>query len=123
MPTSTFRDQFNKLIDKGYLVPNGSNSYEFFELPQTRTASIQDDEYAILDAKVEKTADSAIQQSTTAKVTTRKDREINNRDKKINISINNGLYPQRIVKIKPPTVEVKNKNYDKPTIPKGEFKF
>ena len=37
MPTSTYRDQFLVLIDKGYLVPNGSK-YDFYELPQTRTA-------------------------------------------------------------------------------------
>ena len=123
MPISTYRDQFNKLVDKGYLVPSGNNYYEFFELPQTRTASIQDDECAILDADAEKTAAVAFKQPQTAKVTTRKDREINNKDSKINIPINNELYPQRIVKIKPPTVEVKKKNYDKPTVSKSEFKF
>ena len=88
MPTSTFRDQFNKLVDKGYLVPSGSNSYDFFELPQARTASIQDEICATLDTDAEKTVAVAIQQSATAKVTTRKDREINNRDNKINIPIN-----------------------------------
>ena len=124
MPISTYRDQFNILVDKGYLVPSGSNSYDFFELPQARTASIQDEICATLDTDAEKTAAVAIQQSATAKVITRKDREINNRDNKINIPINNELYPQRVIKIKPPTVEVKKKNYDKtPTVPKGEFKF
>lgn len=35
MPTSTYRDQFLVLIDKGYLVPSKSG-YDFYELPQTR---------------------------------------------------------------------------------------
>lgn len=35
MPPSTYRDQVVKLIDKGYLVPNGSK-LDFYELPQTR---------------------------------------------------------------------------------------
>ena len=35
MPTSTYRDQFLVLLDKGYLVPNRSG-YDFYELPQTR---------------------------------------------------------------------------------------
>ena len=38
MPQSTYRDQFTKLITKGYLVQRGKNSYDFYELPQTRTA-------------------------------------------------------------------------------------
>ena len=36
MPSSTYRDQFVKLIDKGYLVPNSGNGYDFYELPQKR---------------------------------------------------------------------------------------
>ena len=35
MPASTFRDQFARLIDKGYLVQRaGSNAYDFYEIPQ-----------------------------------------------------------------------------------------
>lgn len=36
MPRSTYHDQFAKLISKGYIVPNGGNKYDFFEVPQTR---------------------------------------------------------------------------------------
>ena len=38
MPSSTYRDQFLKLVDKGYLVPNSGNGYDFFETPQPRAA-------------------------------------------------------------------------------------
>lgn len=35
MPPSTYRDQFVKLIDKGYLVQRkNSNTYDFYETPQ-----------------------------------------------------------------------------------------
>lgn len=38
MPVSTYRDQFIKLIDKGYLVQRGdSNTYDFYETPQRAT--------------------------------------------------------------------------------------
>lgn len=37
MPQSTYRDQFRKLISKGYLVQRGKASYDFYELPQTHT--------------------------------------------------------------------------------------
>ena len=38
MPASTYRDQFVKLLDKGYLVQRGnSNTYDFYETPQRVT--------------------------------------------------------------------------------------
>lgn len=41
MPPQTYRDQFLKLLDKGYLVDKGHNHYEFHERPQNVT---RDDE-------------------------------------------------------------------------------
>lgn len=44
MPQSTYRDQFVKLIDKGYLVQRkDSNTYDFYETPQRDTQSEMDD--------------------------------------------------------------------------------
>ena len=38
MPPSTYRDQFKKLIYRGYLVQRGdSNTYDFYETPQRAT--------------------------------------------------------------------------------------
>ena len=38
MPASTYRDQFLKLIDKGYLVRRGNgNTFDFYETPQRAT--------------------------------------------------------------------------------------
>lgn len=40
MPQSTYRDQFTKLIDRGYLVRRGNgNAYDFYETPQRVTYS------------------------------------------------------------------------------------
>ena len=36
MARSTYHDQFAKLIDKGYLVADKGNSFNFFEVPQPR---------------------------------------------------------------------------------------
>ena len=42
MPPSTYRDQFVKLIDKGYLVQRkNSNTFDFYETPQRVTHSEQ----------------------------------------------------------------------------------
>lgn len=34
MPPQTYRDQFIKLIDRGYLVERGGNTYDFYETPR-----------------------------------------------------------------------------------------
>lgn len=40
MPPQTYRDQFHKLLDKGYLVQKGANSYDFYERPQRAEKSV-----------------------------------------------------------------------------------
>lgn len=40
MPRSTFYDQFQKLVEKGYLVYSHGNTFEFYEIPQ----AVQDEE-------------------------------------------------------------------------------
>lgn len=43
MPASTYRDQFVRLIDKGYLVQrNDGNIYDFYETPQRATHTTAD---------------------------------------------------------------------------------
>ncbi|MBE7015222.1 MAG: hypothetical protein E7417_00120 [Ruminococcaceae bacterium] len=39
MPTTTYRDQLKKLINKGYLVQTGGNSFDFYETPNTDAVS------------------------------------------------------------------------------------
>ena len=43
MPQSTYRDQFVKLVNRGYLVRRGdSNTYDFYETPQHATRKESD---------------------------------------------------------------------------------
>ena len=61
MPPQTYRDQFMKLIDKGYLVQRGSgNTYDFYETPKRATCSTEnntDDGYNFTDAVQNTTAE------------------------------------------------------------------
>ena len=124
MPTSTYRDQFMILVDKGYLVQSGSNRYNFYEVPQTRRVLIQNENCAPLGIDFENTTDDVFSQTQTAQDNTAKDREINNRDIEKNTSINNEtLYPQRVVYITPPKGEGKKRPPEQQEVPKGEFVF
>lgn len=50
MPPSTYRDQFVKLIDKGYLVQRkNSNTFDFYETPQRDTHAKNNDTPDALD--------------------------------------------------------------------------
>ena len=44
MPPTTYRSHFQNLIKKGYLVPkhDGSNIYDFFEVPQRATCEVDE---------------------------------------------------------------------------------
>ena len=124
IPHSTYRDQFDKLVDKGYLVQSGGNRYEFYEVPQTRHAPIQSENCAPLGIDFENDTADVSSQTTTACPNTAKDIEINNREIEKNISINKEtLYPQRIVYITPPKAEGKKRPPEQPTPPKDEFVF
>ena len=124
MPTSTYRDQFLILVDKGYLVQSGNNKFDFYEIPQTRHAPIQNDNCAPLGIDFENDTADGFSQAQTAQDTTAKDREINNRDIEKNTSINNEtLYPERVVYITSPIAEGKRRPPEKQEVPKGEFIF
>lgn len=124
MPTSTYRDQFLILVDKGYLVQSGSNRYDFYEVPQTRHAPIQNENCAPHGIDFENATNDGFSQTATAQDNTAKDREINNRDIEKNTSINNEtLYPERVVYITSPIAEGKRRPPEKQEVPKGEFIF
>lgn len=124
MPQSTYRDQFQLLIDKGYLVQSGSNRFDFYEVPQTRRAPIQDENCAPLGIDFENATNDVFSQAQTAQDTTGTDIEINNKDNEKNTLINNEtLYPIREVYITPPIAEGKKRPQEKPQEPKKEFVF
>lgn len=124
MPTSTYRDQFLILVDKGYLVQSGNNKFDFYEVPQTRRAPIQSENCAPHGIDFENATNDGFSQAQTAQDTTGKDIEINNRDIEKNTSINNEtLYPERVVYITSPIAEGKKRPPEKQEVPKGEFIF
>lgn len=124
MPTSTYRDQFLILVDKGYLVQSGNNKFDFYEIPQTRHAPIQNENCAPHGIDFENATNDGFSQTPTAQDNTAKDREINNRDIEKNTSINNEtLYPERVVYITSPIAEGKKRPTEKQEVPKGEFIF
>ena len=124
MPTSTYRDQFLILVDKGYLVQSGNNKFDFYEIPQTRHAPIQNENCAPHGIDFENATNDGFSQTPTAQDNTAKDREINNRDIEKNTSINNEtLYPERVVYITSPIAEGKKRPPEQQAVPKGEFVF
>ena len=124
MPTSTYRDQFLILVDKGYLVQSGNNKFDFYEIPQTRHAPIQNENCAPHGIDFENATNDGFSQTATAQDNTAKDREINNRDIEKNTSINNEtLYSERVVYITSPIAEGKRRPPEKQEVPKGEFIF
>lgn len=121
MPNSTYRDQFVKLVDKGYLVPNSSNGYDFFELPQARPVSPPMEQCAVRGYDFENNTTDILPQAVDVPTETAKNGEINNREGNINNAINNAN--ERIVVIPPPiaTGKKRPKPIKKPPI--GEFIF
>lgn len=63
MPASTYRDQFVKLVDKGYLIQKGKgNLYDLYEVPQMRVCNdgiAAQGPFDTVDAVPSKAADSS----------------------------------------------------------------
>ena len=116
MARSTYTDQFKVLVNMGYLVPAGGNTYDFYEVPQTVTRTKND---AAADGQdfEECTADGQ-EQPQTDTVGTGDMIEINNIDLTDNADINNQnespsvtvFYPKvKEITIPRPVAEGKNR--------------
>ena len=78
MPTSTYRDQFVKLLDRGYLVDAGGNQFDFYEIPQSRREIIKNMETGS-DLKNVECASGAFGKELDAQSNTAENIEINNK--------------------------------------------
>lgn len=116
MARSTYGDQFKKLVNMGYLVPAGGNTYDFYEVPQTVTRTENDVAADGQDFEV-CTADGQ-EQPQTDTVGTGDMIEINNKENINNTEINNQIespnvtifYPKvKEVTISRPVAEGKNR--------------
>ena len=118
MPRSTYNDQIQNLISKGYLVLSHGNTYDFYEVPQPRGARNLNN--TSLDYNFEDEQPTAVNDMTeVAKNTPREDIEINNSDFLINNENTNIENPSQIVvpKVKEiviPKPSAEGKNRPKP---------
>lgn len=124
IPNSTYRDQFLKLIDKGYLVQSGSNCYDFYETPQTRGATNQNDNCASPGIDFENYTADGFSKTAIVQPNTAESIEINNRNIEKNNAINNELYPEKTIIITPPIATGKKRpQYQMKSDKKSEFIF
>ena len=86
MAQSTYRDQFNILLEKGYLVQTGGNTFDFFEKP--RVAANVNQETRPATTQEELTAD-LIENEQAANDIDLENIEINNSSNSLNRDINN----------------------------------
>lgn len=134
MPRSTYQDQFVKLIDRGYIVQESGNVYNFYETPQPSHANIQ---ASITTQKTndvlnfeECPPDVSCVDRAALNVPT-ENIEINNRENPINNSRinNNGLvvtdnvYIPKVKEIKIPVPKAESKKQITPLPQKKEFIF
>ena len=97
MARSTYNDQVQILIDKGYLVLSHGNTYDFYEVPQPRAVRNYNDNNTRLGYNVDNDNPGDVNDVTDAvNLCTADNREINNSENDINNKITNIDFPSRI---------------------------
>lgn len=95
MPRSTYNDQVQNLINKGYLVLSHGNTFDFYEVPQPRTAIKTND--ASLGLCIDNNCTASVNQTANAaKTCPPENREINNSENSINNKDKNIDFSARI---------------------------
>ena len=95
MSRSTYNDQVENLIFKGYLVHSHGNTYDFFEVPQPRAVVKKNDTSLVNDFS--NVCPTAVNEATDAvNLCTADNREINNSENVINNESINIDFPSRI---------------------------
>lgn len=128
MAQSTYRDQFNRLVDRGYLVHGYGNTYNFYERPKTRAT---DDSTTTAATPEMQNQCAASENSQATSNVESQNREINNKYTGTNNSINTlddssqNIYIPKVKEIVIPRPEAKSKKELKPIEDpkKGEFTF
>lgn len=125
MPQSTYRDQFNILVNKGYLVPSHGNTFDFFEVPQARPAVDAASNLAGTASNFEDNTAAGSDAAQAAPSKTGQNREINNKDNLINNGINISEFIPKVKEIAIPIPKAEGtKKMSKIELPKqGEFVF
>ncbi len=94
MARSTYHDQFHKLVDRGYLVPAHGNTFEFFEVPQTRDETKEENKELPAGLDFENGTIDVQAMPQAVNVVLPEDIEINNTDSSINSDINIETIPE-----------------------------
>lgn len=123
MAQSTYRDQFNILLEKGYLVQTGGNTFDFYEKPraaanvnqETRPATTQEQLTADLMENLQAANDIDLENREINNSSNFLNRDINNEDDYIN---ENELYDEWIGANEPSNYDIKK---GKPK--QGDFDF
>ena len=100
MARSTYHDQFQILLDKGYLVQNGASTYDFYETPKPRTATPPFENPTTAGLNFEDTTSLDLEDTSVVIKRPPNDIEINNK-----LSINNSINSGEKSKIEAPKVK------------------
>ena len=92
---STYNDQVDNLIFKGYLVHSHGNTYDFFEVPQPR-AIVKKNDTSLVNDYSNACPRAVIEVTDDVNLCTADNREINNSENVINNEITNIEFPSRI---------------------------
>ena len=128
MARSTYGDQFKVLVNRGYLVPVGGNTYDFYEVPQTATHTKidvpdngQDFEESTVDGHEQPQDDAVVTGDMI---------ERNNNDLTDNAGINNSDISEEVTVCYPKVKEItiprpvaEGKNRPKPIVQKKQAVF
>ena len=122
MARSTYHDQFAKLVDRGYLVQNSGNGFDFFETPQTRHGTSQK-AVSVVGYNFEECASADGDVDLRGQRVLPEDIEINNKDTPTKFRTNIGglevtdeikVPEEKIIRIKRPEAEPKKTLTPKP---------
>ena len=93
MPRSTYNDQVQNLINKGYLVLSHGNTYDFYEVPSQNSQSVNT---SLVNSSDNDCPTAVNDMTDAAKTCPSESREINNSENVINNKITNIEFPSRI---------------------------
>ena len=99
MARSTYHDQFHKLVDRGYLVPAHGNTFEFFEIPQARDGTKEENKELSAGFNFENGTIDEQAMPQAVNVVLPEDIEIYNTDSSINRVINNSEIEKTVISI------------------------
>ena len=117
MARNTYHDQFRVLLSKGYLVERDGNTFDFYEVPQTRAATQQKNTMSEAVLNFEECTATGSEEKQAVHDIPGDSIEINNNKNQLNTGINNNspnsIYVPKVKEIVIPRPTVKPKEPEK----------